>query len=87
MLVTFRKAVSKVLIPFGSSNRFFLPSKILRTYFAETDVCPLIPKGADFFHELIWLLPAAIALIKPLLQTHDWDAVREFMVVIFRAAL
>ena len=44
------------------------PGKILRTYFAETNVCPLITKGAD---KIILLLLAVIVLIEHLVQTNE----------------
>lgn len=44
------RLVQKVLVT--SERSQFLPSKILRTFFAETNVWTLITEGVDFFHEV-----------------------------------
>lgn len=60
----------KVLITFESQ---FLPNGILRTYFAETNICPLITEGADFSTKwLLFLPPTKKVLTESLQCTNYW---------------
>lgn len=51
----------------------FLSSEVMKTYFAETNICPLITEWADLFMKSLLLLPpTVIMLIESLQCTHHW---------------